>query len=137
MKDVAVETLPKMAVLMRRGGKWMGQESWLLSYEHRTQVTLFPVVSLFFTLTVFPSLNRKAAIQHARRAVSQNAGLHLLIPRQRGCMQTADRAAPKHRAQRLRWLRTWPASAGRWREWLCSSRVLAGFHNSYKAKFLL
>lgn len=94
---------------MRRGGKWMGRVNCLISYEHQTQVTPFPVVSISLSLSLslfFPLsaclANCEAAIQRARRTVSQHAGLHPGIPSgggQRGCMQTADRAALKARAQ--------------------------------------
>lgn len=106
MRDVAVETLPKIAVLMRRGGKWRERVSCLISDEHQTQATPFLILSLSLSLFLslfFPSLtNCEAVIQHARCPVSQHAGLHSFIPsghRLRGHMQTTDRAALKRRAQ--------------------------------------
>lgn len=135
MKDVALETLPKMAVLMRGRGKRMGRVSCLISDEHQTQVTPFPW-SLSILLSVFPSLSSPANCEATIHTSANMLACILLYPvvidGEGTCRQLIELPWSTG-CRHLLWLRTWPVSTGRWRAWLCSSRVLAGFRNSYEA----
>lgn len=98
--------------------------SRLISYEQQTQVTPFPVLTLYLqlrrslpppfslflslppSLYTSPSLtslaNCEAVVQHARQPASQCVGLSPIIHnhnRQKGYMQTTDRIALKLRAE--------------------------------------
>lgn len=123
---------------MRRGGKWRERVSCLISDEHQTQATPFFILSLSLSLSLFSPLSPTVKpLSNTPVALSANtlACIRLypvVIDWEGTCRQLIElhwNAGPSQ----LLGLRIWRASTGRWREWLCSSRVLAGFHNSYEA----